>query len=71
MFIQWLLNNIRLIKSEMPEKHLAAYGIEDDQLTPWRKYIELKNYNNLTALKIKIIEIKLLFCNLFVQFLRG
>lgn len=55
----------------MPEKHLAAYGIEDDQLTPWRKYIELKNYNNLTALKIKIIEIKLLFCILFVQFLRG
>lgn len=34
MFIQWLLNHIRLIKSEIPEKHMAAYGIEDGQLSP-------------------------------------
>ncbi|XP_062617357.1 uncharacterized protein LOC134279035 [Saccostrea cucullata] len=34
MFIQWLLEHVDVLKSDIPEKHSSTYGIENDEYAP-------------------------------------
>ncbi|XP_061183252.1 uncharacterized protein LOC133191517 [Saccostrea echinata] len=34
MFVQWLLDHVDILKSDIPEKHLGTYGIENEEYIP-------------------------------------